>query len=121
MVACKWNYSHRRGPGRPRLMQTIVNLVLRMALENRSWGYTRIQGAMAHLGHEGRAQHDRRSVAPSIVVRLYRFLVVKFLPERGLNVNQRRELLTRIPNAKGPLAVSAHLRRSRIQLFEYPA
>ena len=52
MVACKWNYSHRRGPGRPRLMRTIVNLVLRMALENRSWGYTRIQGAMANLGHE---------------------------------------------------------------------
>ncbi len=52
MVACKWNYSHRRGPGRPRLMQRIVNLVLRMALENRSWGYTRIQGVMANLGHE---------------------------------------------------------------------
>jgi hypothetical protein len=33
-------------------MQTIVDLVLRMALENRSWGYTRIQGAMANLGHE---------------------------------------------------------------------
>jgi hypothetical protein len=33
-------------------MQTIVNLVLRMALENQSWGYTRIQGAMANLGHE---------------------------------------------------------------------
>jgi hypothetical protein len=33
-------------------MQTIVNLVLRMALENRSWGYTRIQVAMANLGHE---------------------------------------------------------------------
>src|SRR5450759_4602995 len=52
MVACKWNYSHRRGPGRPRIMQTIVNLVLRMALENRSWGYRRIPGAMANLGHE---------------------------------------------------------------------
>src|SRR5450759_4316968 len=52
MVACKWNYSHRRGPGRPRVMQRIVNLVLRMALENRSWGYRRIQGAMANLGHE---------------------------------------------------------------------
>jgi transposase InsO family protein len=52
MVACKCNYSHRRGPGRPRVMQTIVNLVQRMALENRSWGYTRIQGAMANLGHE---------------------------------------------------------------------
>src|ERR1022692_4747692 len=52
MVACKCNYSHPRGPGRPRVIQRIVNLVLRMALENRSWGYTRLQGAMANLGHE---------------------------------------------------------------------
>src|SRR5260370_13554858 len=52
MVACKWDYSHRRGPGRPRVMQTIVNLVVRVALENRSWGYIRTQGAMANLGHE---------------------------------------------------------------------
>jgi putative transposase len=33
-------------------MQTIVNLVLRMAFENRPWGYTRIQGALDNLGHE---------------------------------------------------------------------
>jgi putative transposase len=51
-VAFKWNYSHRRGPGRPRVMKTIVALILRMALENRSWGYTRIQGALANLGHQ---------------------------------------------------------------------
>src|SRR3982074_3717287 len=56
LVASKWNYSHRRGPGRPRVMKTIVDLVLQMALENPSWGYTRIQGAMASLGHEGAAQ-----------------------------------------------------------------
>ena len=31
---------------------TIVDLVMRMALENPSWGYTRIQGAMANLGHQ---------------------------------------------------------------------
>jgi putative transposase len=52
LVASKWNYSHRRGPGRPRVTQTIIDLVLQMALENPSWGYTRIQGAMANLGHE---------------------------------------------------------------------
>ena len=52
MVAFKWNYSHRRGPGRPCVMKTIVDLVLQMALENPPWGYTRIQGAMANLGHE---------------------------------------------------------------------
>ena len=39
LVASKWNYSHRRGPGRPRVMKTIVELILQMALENPSWGY----------------------------------------------------------------------------------
>jgi putative transposase len=52
LVASKWNYSHRRGPGRPRVMKTIVDLVFQMALENPSWGYTRIQGALANLGHQ---------------------------------------------------------------------
>jgi len=52
LVACKWDYSHRRGPGRPRTKKTIVDLVLRMALENQSWGYTRIRGALANLGHQ---------------------------------------------------------------------
>jgi transposase InsO family protein len=52
LVARKWNYSHRRGAGRPRTQHTIVELTVRMALENPSWGYTRIQGALANLGHE---------------------------------------------------------------------
>ena len=33
-------------------MKTIVDLVLRMALKNRSWGYTRIRSALANLGHQ---------------------------------------------------------------------
>jgi putative transposase len=52
LVAYKWNYSHRRGPGRPCVMQSIATLVVRMAVENPSWGYTRIQGALVNLGHE---------------------------------------------------------------------
>jgi hypothetical protein len=52
LIAQKWNYNHRRGPGRPRIMSTLVDLIVRMALENRSWGYTPIQGALANLGHE---------------------------------------------------------------------
>src|SRR5215470_13639616 len=42
----------RRGPGRPRVQYEIRQLVLRMASENRDWGYRRIQGALANLGHE---------------------------------------------------------------------
>jgi transposase InsO family protein len=52
LVASKWNYSHRRGPGRPRVMRRIVDLILRMASDNPSWGYTRIRGALSNLGHE---------------------------------------------------------------------
>ena len=52
LVAQKWTYTHRRGPGRPRTIQVIVQLIIRMALENRTWGYTRIQGALANLGHD---------------------------------------------------------------------
>jgi len=52
LVASKWNYSQRRGPGRPRVMKTIIDLILRMAHENPSWGYTRIRGAVGNLGHQ---------------------------------------------------------------------
>ena len=36
LVAMKWDYSHRRRPGRPRLTGDIRQLVVRMALENRT-------------------------------------------------------------------------------------
>ena len=52
LVARKWDYSQRRGPGRPRVMRDIADLILRMAQDNPSWGYTRIQGALANLGHQ---------------------------------------------------------------------
>jgi putative transposase len=51
LIALKWNYSHRRGPGRPRLMTAIADLIVKMAIENPAWGYTRIRGALDNLGH----------------------------------------------------------------------
>jgi hypothetical protein len=33
-------------------MKTIVDVIVRMALDNPSWGYTRIRGALANLGHQ---------------------------------------------------------------------
>src|SRR5260370_6276595 len=50
LVASKGNYIHRRGPGRPRVMKTICNLILRMVHENSSWVFHRILGALAMLG-----------------------------------------------------------------------
>jgi hypothetical protein len=42
LVAQKWDYSKRRGPGRPGIMREISELIVRMALDNPNWGYTRI-------------------------------------------------------------------------------
>jgi putative transposase len=52
LVAQKWDFSKRRGPGRPGIMQEISKLIVRMAQDNPSWGYTRIQGALANLSHK---------------------------------------------------------------------
>src|SRR4029079_748447 len=52
LVAQKWDFSNRRGPGRPGIMREISQLIVRMALENPGWGYTRIQGALANLSYK---------------------------------------------------------------------
>jgi hypothetical protein len=51
LVARKWTY--RRTPtSRGDILAEIRQLVLRMAEENPTWGYTRIQGALKNLGHQ---------------------------------------------------------------------
>jgi len=52
LVAEKWNFAARRRPGRPGIMREISEMIVRMAQENRAWGYTRIQGALANLNHK---------------------------------------------------------------------
>src|SRR4030095_4764148 len=49
LVAQKWNFVHRRRPGRPTIMREISELIVRMARNNPGWGYTRLQGALANL------------------------------------------------------------------------
>ena len=51
LIAKKYDGSANRGPGRRRTAAEIAALVTRMAKENRSWGYRRIQGALSNLGH----------------------------------------------------------------------
>ena len=53
LVARKWDYSNRRKNqvGRPRVRQVIVELILRFAKDNPTWGYDRIQGALANVGY----------------------------------------------------------------------
>ena len=52
LIAQKYDGSKKRGPGRPRTAEEIETLVVRLANENRTWGYRRIQGALANLGHD---------------------------------------------------------------------
>jgi len=52
LVAQKFDGSApRKAPGRPPIDPELEALVVRMARENRSWGYDRIVGALANLGH----------------------------------------------------------------------
>src|SRR5499427_979647 len=52
LVAQKFDGSrHRAYPGRPRVSPEVEALVVRLARENRGWGYDRMVGALANLGH----------------------------------------------------------------------
>jgi transposase InsO family protein len=52
LVAKKFDGSpQRKALGRPKINKELKDLVVCMAQENRSWGYDRIAGALAHLGY----------------------------------------------------------------------
>jgi putative transposase len=50
LIVRKWTYGGSYG-GRRGLQAHLRALVIRMATENPTWGYTRIQGALKNLGH----------------------------------------------------------------------
>jgi transposase InsO family protein len=52
LIAQKCDGSLQRRPcGRPRVAEEVEQLVIRMAAENPTWGYRRLQGALVNLGH----------------------------------------------------------------------
>ena len=50
LIARKWTYG-RTSVNRRQVLAEIRRLAVRMAEENPTWGYTRIQGALKNLGH----------------------------------------------------------------------
>ena len=53
LIAQKFDGSTRRSPlGRPPVAEEVERLAVQMAEENPTWGYRRIQGALANLGHQ---------------------------------------------------------------------
>jgi putative transposase len=71
LVAKKFDGSQQRpSPGRPTIDQELEALIVRIAQENRSWGYDRIVGALANLGLTVSAQTvgnvlKRHGIAPA--------------------------------------------------------
>ena len=53
LVVNKWDYYHRKEEksGRPRVRQVIVDLTVKFAKENPTWGYDRISGALSNVGY----------------------------------------------------------------------
>jgi transposase InsO family protein len=72
LVRRHWAYP-RRSPGRPRTAASVRALVLEMARDNPGWGYRRIHGELAGLGHK---------LAPSTVWQI--------LKEAGIDPAPRR-------------------------------
>jgi transposase InsO family protein len=72
LIALKWTYRTKR-VGRPGLMKAIAALIVRMARENSSWGYCRIQGELKVLGHR---------VAPSTIAGVLKANGLKPAPDR---------------------------------------
>ncbi len=72
LVARKWTYP-RHSRGRARVLQEIQRLVVRMANDNPTWGYTRILGALKVVGHR---------VGRSTIARILRAHGLAPVPER---------------------------------------
>jgi hypothetical protein len=71
LIARKWTYAGARG--RRGVLLEIRRLVVRMAEENATWGYTRIQGALKNVGHR---------VGRSIIRRILKAAGMPPVPQR---------------------------------------
>jgi hypothetical protein len=72
LIARKWTHA-RRCPSRVGVLTEIRRLTVRMAEENPTWGYTRIQGALKNVGHR---------VGRSTIARILKVAGVPPQPER---------------------------------------
>ena len=74
LVAQTYDGSKARRPGRPSTTPDIAALVVRMAAENPTWGYTRIRGGLKGVGHD---------VARNTIKAILKDHGIEPAPERG--------------------------------------
>jgi putative transposase len=72
LIVRKWTYAKSQS-SRRRVLAEIRRLVVRMAEENPTWGYTRIQGALTNVGHR---------VGRSTIARILKAQGLPPVPER---------------------------------------
>src|SRR5262245_59451717 len=77
LVANKYDGSAARRPGRPSTKADLAALVVRMAQENPTWGYTRIRGGLKALGHD---------VARNTIKAILKDHGIEPAPQRGANM-----------------------------------
>ena len=74
LIARKCDGSATRGPGRPRVMEEIRALVVRMAIENEGWGYTRILGELTKLAYGTNTR--RNEPGPGSLLRVHALIAL---------------------------------------------